>query len=95
MARAKSNTTTKTTNNNEAIKTYLVKLFDGEFSSQTIEDKRNMVFARIAGYVSPKTGQQVGEVLSANEIGSIINILDNLQFSRVLTNKAKRLGEEF
>lgn len=81
--------------NNEVIVTYLTKLFDGEFSSDFIQTKRNVVFGRIASYVSPKTGKQVGELLSANEIGEIINNLDNIQFSRRLADKARRLGEEF
>lgn len=85
----------KKTNTNEAIIAYLVKLFDGEFSSDYIQDKRNVVFARVAGYVSPKTGKQVGEILTADDIGSIINTLDNLQFNRRLEAKARRLGEEF
>ena len=80
---------------NEVIVTYLTKLFDGEFSSEFIQSKRNVVFGRIASYTSAKTGKQVGQVLSADEIGSIINQLENLQFSRRLADKAKRLGEEF
>jgi thymidylate synthase len=85
----------KTTNNNEVIISYLTKLFDGEFSSDTIINKRGLVFARIAGYVSPKTGKQVGEILTADQIGSIINNLDNIQFNRRMEAKARRLGEEF
>ena len=80
---------------NEVIVTYLTKLFDGEFSSEFIQSKRNVVFGRIASYTSAKTGKQVGQVLSADEIGSIINQLENLQFSRRLADKARRLGEEF
>ena len=93
MARARSNTTS--TDDKEVIKTYLVRLFDGLFSTQSMEERRNMVFARIAGYTSAKTGIQVGEVLTPDEIGEIINILDNLQFSRRLADKARLLGEEF
>ena len=81
--------------NNKAIIAYLTKLFDEEFSSDFIQKKRNVVFARIAGYTSPKSGKRVGEILSANEIGELINELDNIQFSRRLDAKAKRLGEEF
>ena len=85
----------KTTNNNEVIINYLVKLFDGEFSAEFIQTKRNVVFGRIASYTSAKSGKQVGEILSANDIGSIINKLDDIQFSRRLEAKARRLGEEF
>ena len=85
----------KTTNNNEVIISYLTKLFDGEFSTDFLQSKRNVVFARIAGYISPKTGKQVGQVLTSDEIGSIINKLDDIQFSRRLEAKARRLGEEF
>ena len=81
--------------NNEVIVTYLTKLFDGEFSSEFIQSKRNVVFGRIASYTSAKTGKQVGEILSADEIGKVINNLDNIQFSRRLADKARRLGEEF
>ena len=80
---------------NEVIVTYLTKLFDGEFSSEFIQSKRNVVFGRIASYTSAKTGKQVGEILSADEIGKVINNLDNIQFSRRLADKARRLGEEF
>ena len=85
----------KKTNTNEVIVTYLTKLFDGEFSSEFIQSKRNVVFGRIASYTSAKTGKQVGEILSADEIGKVINNLDNIQFSRRLADKARRLGEEF
>ena len=85
----------KKTNTNEVIVTYLTKLFNGEFSSEFIQPKRNVVFGGIASYTSAKTGKQVGQVLSADEIGSIINQLDNIQFSRRLADKARRLGEEF
>ena len=80
---------------NEVIVTYLTKLFDGEFSSEFIQSKRNVVFGRIASYTSAKTGKQVGEILSADEIGKVINNLDNIQFSRRLADKARRLAEEF
>ena len=78
-----------------AVKEYLIKLFDGEFSPSQIRERRNMVYALIASYTSPKTGKQVGEVLSSDDIGYIINRLESLQFCRRMEAKAKRLGGEF
>lgn len=87
----------KTTNTTDlvAVKEYLIKLFDGEFSPQQLSERRNMVFARIANYTSPKTGQQVGDILPADDIGYIINRLESIQFCRRMEAKAKRIGGEF
>ena len=78
-----------------AIKEYLIKLFDGEFSPHQLSERRSMVFAVIANYTSPKSGRQVGELLSADDIGYIINRLESAQFCRRMEAKAKRIGGDF
>ena len=75
------------------VKAYAVSIFDGVFPSEQIENKRNMVFYRIANFQSPKTGKKLSEVLSEEQIGEIINELDTLQFNRRLQSKIARAGE--
>jgi len=72
---------------------YLVSIFDGAFSEQQLENKRNLCFYRVANFQSPKTGKKVGEVLNEDAIGVILNELDNLQFNRKLASKVARAGE--
>lgn len=75
------------------IQSYAVAVFDGVFSDSEISSHRNRVFYRVANFRSPKTNKALGEVLNEEEIGSIINELDNLQFQRKLQGKIARAGE--
>ena len=74
--------------------TKVVKVFDGEFSSDFIASHRKTCFYRIANFTTPK-GTKVNDILNDDEIGAVINELDNLQYSRRLQAKAKRLGLDF
>ena len=70
---------------------YIVNLFDGEFSSEFIASHRNTVFYKIANF-SPKPEVIVSQLFTKEEIGDIINTLDDKQYYRRLAIKAKRLG---
>lgn len=72
----------------------LIQLFDGEFSAEMIMNKRNSVFYRIANFTTP-AGTKVSTVLTEEQIGEIINDLDNLQYSRRMQAKIKRLNINF
>jgi hypothetical protein len=72
----------------------LIKVYDGEFSSEFIAKHRNTVFYKIANFTTPK-GTKVSAVLNKEQIGELINELDSLQDSRRLQAKMKRLGIEF
>ena len=85
-------TTTQTTV--QDIQHYLIKLFDGIFTVEQLDNKRKLVFARIAGYQSPKSGKTVSELLTDDEIGQIINALSDAYFNRAMQAKAKRIGGE-
>ena len=76
------------------IQQYLIKLFDGVFTVEQLDNKRKLVFARIAGYKSPKSGKTVSELLTDEEIGQIINALSDAYFNRAMASRAKRIGEE-
>ena len=76
------------------IQDYLIKLFDGVFSVEQLDNKRKLVFARIAGYKSPKSGKTVSELLTDEEIGQIINALSDAYFNRTMQARAKRIGGE-
>jgi len=84
---------TTTTPKLNKISTYVISIFDGVFSTEQIENKRNVCFYRIANFQSPKTGKKLSEVLSEEQIGEVINELDTLQFNRKLTAKIARAGE--
>ena len=75
------------------IQAYAISIFDGVFSTEQIENKRNVCFYRIANFQSPKTGKKLSEVLSEEQIGEVINELDTLQFNRRLQSKIARAGE--
>jgi len=72
---------------------YLTKLFDGVFSEQEINTQRARVFYRIANFTSPTTGKTVGDTLSNDQIGEVINSLSDLQFNRRMQAKVQRMGE--
>lgn len=84
-----------TTTNVTTVQDYLVKLFDGVFTEEQIENRRKLVFARIAGYVSPKSEVMVSTILTDEEIGQVINRLSDAYFNRKMQARAKRLGEGF
>ena len=48
-----------------------------------------------AGYVSPKTGAKVSDLLTDDEIGQVINCLSDAYFNRKMQARAKRIGEGF
>ena len=87
--------TKQTTTNVTAVQDYLVKLFDGVFSEEQIENRRKLVFARIAGYVSPNSNVMVSTILTDEEIGQVINRLSDAYFNRKMQARAKRIGEGF
>lgn len=72
---------------------YLVSIFDGVFSADLIANKRSLVFYRIANFASPKTQTKVSSVLTEDEIGTIINELDSLQFNRSIASRVAKAGE--
>ena len=86
--------TTPTLTKEQVFSNKLVQLFDGEFSSETIATKRNLVFYRVANFMTPK-GTRVSDVLNEEQIGEVINTLDNLQYSRRMEAKIKRLNLQF
>lgn len=92
MATKQTPTQTPTT---QDIQDYLFKLFDGVFTEDILNNKRKLVFARIAGYISPKTGAKVSDLLSDDEIGQIINALSDAYFNRAMQARAKRIGGGF
>ena len=88
--------TTKQTpvvNKNQPIIDYAVKVFDGLFSEQEINAKRNYVFYRIANFESPRTKLRLNSVLSDDEIGEVINELSTLQYNRKLQARINRAGD--
>lgn len=87
-------TTKQTTvvNQNQPIIDYTVKVFDGLFSEQEINTKRNYVFYRVANFESPRTKLRLNSVLSDEEIGEVINELSTLQFNRKLQARTSRAG---
>lgn len=72
---------------------YLTKVFDGVFSETDISNHRARVFYRIVNFTSPKSGAKVGDILSADEVGEIINELDTLQFNRKIAMRVAKLEE--
>ena len=89
-------TTTQTTApTTQDIQDFLLKLFDGVFSEEQLDNKRKLVFARIAGYVSPKTGAKVSDLLTDDEIGQVINCLSDAYFNRKMQARAKRIEGAF
>lgn len=87
-------TTEQTTvaNPNQPIIDYTVKVFDGLFSENDINTKRNYVFYRIANFESPRTKRRLNSILSDEEIGQVINELSTLQFNRKLQARTSRAG---
>lgn len=75
------------------IQAYAISIFDGVFSAELLETKRNSAFYRIANFQSPKTQKKLSDVLSQDQLGEIINELDTLQFNRKLQSKVARAGE--
>lgn len=88
-----SQTTKTPTKTPTDIQEYLLKLFDGVFTVDQIDNRRKLVFARIAGYVSPKSGAKVSDLLTDDQIGEVINALSDAYFNRAMQAKAKRIGE--
>ena len=72
---------------------YLSKVFDGVFSEADIANHRSRVFYRIVNFTSPKSGVKVGDVLSSDQVGEIINELDTLQFNRKVAMRVAKLEE--
>ena len=72
---------------------YLSKVFDGVFSEADITNHRSRVFYRIVNFTSPKSGVKVGDVLSSDQVGEIINELDTLQFNRKVAMRVAKLEE--
>ena len=87
--------TKPTTPTTQDIQDFLIKLFDGIFTEEQLDNKRKLVFARIAGYVSPKTGAKVSDLLTNDEIGQVINCLSDAYFNRKMQARAKIIGEGF
>ena len=87
-----TNSTTPTT---QDIQDFLIKLFDGIFTEEQLDNKRKLVFSRIANYTSPKTGAKVSGLLTDDEIGQVINCLSDAYFNRKMQARAKRIGEGF
>lgn len=84
---------TPVVNQNQPIIDYTVKIFDGLFSENEINTKRNYVFYRVANFESPKTKRRLNSILSDEEIGEIINELSTLQYNRRLQARINRAGD--
>lgn len=74
-------------------KMYAMKVLDGMFSEKEINEQRKMVFFRVANTPTPK-GNILGNLMSEDEIGDIINELGMLQFNRRLSAKMSRLQDQ-
>lgn len=77
--------------NNEAIIAGLTKAFSKVYTEETINN-RAKVFAQIASFAHPKTGTVVGSILSADEIGEIIN---RISMSFITSKANKHIDVEF
>ena len=88
-----ANSATKNPTDIQAVNAYVISIFDGVFSENDIVNHRNKVFYRLSNFVSPKTQRLLSEVLSEDQIGDIINMLDTLQFNKRLSPRVARAGE--
>lgn len=86
-------TATQTKPNTSAIINYVVNCLDGAFSEEMILNARNACFRKVCNFRSPSSGKKVSEVLNQEQIGEILNELEDIQFNRRISAKVARAGE--
>jgi hypothetical protein len=74
---------------------YLTKVFDGVFSEAELQNSRKRVFYRVANFESPTTKVRASAILNQDEIGEIINNLEDLQFNRRIAKRIAGIAPAF
>jgi len=92
---ATKTTKPEATLNKENIISRVTASLDGAFSEKEIIERRRSVFYQVANLKSPQTGTILGSILDADELGTIVNNLLDLQQSRKLTAKLKGVDVGF
>ena len=90
-----TNTTAKATTPKLTPTEYLTRVFDGVFSEAEIQNNRKRVFYKIANFKSPTTGVVASNILNQDEIGEVINNLEDLQFNRRIAKRVAGIEAAF
>ena len=75
-----------TPNDTDKVIDSLVTAFSKVFNLNDLNNQRNRCFGTIANFTSPKTGKKVIDVITTDDVGTVLNRIKDIHLARAIGN---------